>query len=65
MQDMNEVLFTFVLPSYSLATIVVIYTLIGLFISAMSALALYRMIIGKSKSLTTQDDEFGHPFKRE
>jgi hypothetical protein len=51
------------LPAYSLATTVAIYTLVSILVSAASTIALYKMIVNKSKSLT-RDDELDRSFKR-
>lgn len=45
--------------SYSLAAVVTIYVVLVVSISAISAVALYRMITNKSKSLRG-DDNYGN-----
>ncbi len=57
------ILVAYFLPAYSLATTVAIYTLVSILVSGASTIALYKMIVNKSKSLT-RDDELDRSFKR-
>lgn len=60
---MTGVPFVYLLLSYSLGITVAVYAVLSLFISAFSALALYRMILDKSRSLNESDD-IGRSLKR-
>lgn len=56
----------FFLSSYSLATTVAIYTAVSIVVSLASTLALYKMIVDKSKSLVRDNDydDLDRPFKK-
>ncbi len=60
----TDIIFTaYFLPAYSLATTVAIYTLVSIIVSAASTIALYRMIVNKSKTLV-RDDEIDRSLKK-